>query len=236
MAAALLLAPGCCSGRGGLGHAQTGAKTTPLLTLVRVVAARGGLLRRCAANNQQQVWSLPLLPLPQYCGCHPMGRTAKRTSSVAATAATAATVGLRRSGRLSGGGASAVAAAAAPKPQPSAPRRGTRGQTAAAARQQAPHQQQRRRLASGTLSKNSAVAPKVPRGRQDTQPARAAAKKIKKTPKRKKAKPPPPQIDPPPGWRSTWDLICELRADRTAVVDSMGSEALAAVRVSPVAR
>jgi len=31
----------------------------------------------------------------------------------------------------------------------------------------------------------------------------------------------------PPGWRSTFDLITELRADRTAVVDSMGSEAIA---------
>lgn len=29
---------------------------------------------------------------------------------------------------------------------------------------------------------------------------------------------------PPAGWRATWDLIVELRADRTAVVDSMGCE------------
>eukprot|EP00634_Sargassococcus_sp_CCMP2135_P004546 CAMPEP_0198659896 /NCGR_PEP_ID=MMETSP1467-20131203/34148_1 /TAXON_ID=1462469 /ORGANISM="unid. sp., Strain CCMP2135" /LENGTH=316 /DNA_ID=CAMNT_0044396281 /DNA_START=41 /DNA_END=991 /DNA_ORIENTATION=+ len=31
----------------------------------------------------------------------------------------------------------------------------------------------------------------------------------------------------PVGWRATYDLIVELRGDRTAVVDSMGSEALA---------
>ena len=37
-----------------------------------------------------------------------------------------------------------------------------------------------------------------------------------------------PTIDPPIGWQSTYDLITELRADRTAVVDSMGSEAIAA--------
>ena len=28
---------------------------------------------------------------------------------------------------------------------------------------------------------------------------------------------------PPAGWEQTWDLIVELRADRTAVVDRMGS-------------
>ena len=36
-----------------------------------------------------------------------------------------------------------------------------------------------------------------------------------------------PALAPPAGWRSTYDLITELRADRTAVVDSMGSEAIA---------
>jgi endonuclease III len=36
-------------------------------------------------------------------------------------------------------------------------------------------------------------------------------------------------IAPPPGWQSTWDLIVELRADRTAVVDSMGTEAISAI-------
>ena len=35
-----------------------------------------------------------------------------------------------------------------------------------------------------------------------------------------------PLLDPPAGWRATYDLIVELRADRTAVVDTMGSEAL----------
>ena len=33
-------------------------------------------------------------------------------------------------------------------------------------------------------------------------------------------------LEPPAGWRATYDLIVELRADRTAVVDTMGSEAL----------
>ena len=35
-------------------------------------------------------------------------------------------------------------------------------------------------------------------------------------------------VVPPSDWRSTYDLIVELRADRTAVVDTMGSEAIAA--------
>ena len=35
-----------------------------------------------------------------------------------------------------------------------------------------------------------------------------------------------PLLEPPAGWRATYDLIVELRADRTAVVDTMGSEAL----------
>ena len=34
-------------------------------------------------------------------------------------------------------------------------------------------------------------------------------------------------LEPPDGWRETYDLIEELRADRTAVVDSMGTEAIA---------
>jgi len=34
---------------------------------------------------------------------------------------------------------------------------------------------------------------------------------------------------PPTDWRETWDLIIELRSDRTAVVDSMGCESAAAV-------
>ena len=35
------------------------------------------------------------------------------------------------------------------------------------------------------------------------------------------------ELAPPKGWRLTYDLITELRADRSAVVDTMGSEALA---------
>lgn len=38
---------------------------------------------------------------------------------------------------------------------------------------------------------------------------------------------PPLALKPPPDWRSTWNLIVELRADRTAVVDYMGTEAIA---------
>lgn len=34
-------------------------------------------------------------------------------------------------------------------------------------------------------------------------------------------------VEPPEDWRATWDMIVELRHDRSAVVDSMGSEALA---------
>lgn len=44
----------------------------------------------------------------------------------------------------------------------------------------------------------------------------------------RKARQKPTHIDPPVGWKRTYDLIVELRADRTAVVDSMGSEAMAA--------
>ena len=37
----------------------------------------------------------------------------------------------------------------------------------------------------------------------------------------------PLELEPPEAWRTTYDLITELRADRTAVVDTMGSEAIA---------
>jgi hypothetical protein len=36
-------------------------------------------------------------------------------------------------------------------------------------------------------------------------------------------------LNPPDGWRPTYDLITKLRADRTAVVDRMGSEATTAL-------
>eukprot|EP00962_Isochrysis_galbana_P025459 scaffold7843_cov108-Isochrysis_galbana.AAC.1 len=36
----------------------------------------------------------------------------------------------------------------------------------------------------------------------------------------------PVSISPPVGWRETWEIIVELRKDRTAVVDSMGSESI----------
>lgn len=44
-------------------------------------------------------------------------------------------------------------------------------------------------------------------------------------PRRRKGE--PLELEPPEGWRATYDLITELRADRTAVVDTMGSEAIA---------
>merc|ERR1719291_146820 len=44
------------------------------------------------------------------------------------------------------------------------------------------------------------------------------------TPKRRKAA---LQSAQPAGWRATYALIEELRADRSAVVDSMGTEAIA---------
>jgi len=33
-------------------------------------------------------------------------------------------------------------------------------------------------------------------------------------------------LDPPADWQQMWELIVDLRADRTAIVDSMGCEAL----------
>ena len=47
-------------------------------------------------------------------------------------------------------------------------------------------------------------------------------------PKKRRRRKAPLELAPPDGWRSTWDLIEELRADRSAVVDRMGSEAIAA--------
>ena len=52
---------------------------------------------------------------------------------------------------------------------------------------------------------------------------RSAVAEEARAPPKKEA----PALKPPAGWRSTYDLITELRADRTAVVDSMGSEAIA---------
>ena len=48
------------------------------------------------------------------------------------------------------------------------------------------------------------------------------------TKKRGRSPSPPPVLAEPADWRATYDLIVELRADRTAVVDSMGAEAIAA--------
>ena len=64
--------------------------------------------------------------------------------------------------------------------------------------------------------------------------AAAAASNPSPSPKKsaKKPKSPSPKsspkaaLAPPDGWRATYDLITELRADRTAVVDTMGCEAI----------
>ena len=58
------------------------------------------------------------------------------------------------------------------------------------------------------------------RGRRASASTAAAA-----SPKRSKAT--DVRLEPPANWRATWELIVELRADRTAVVDSMGTEAIA---------
>ncbi len=60
------------------------------------------------------------------------------------------------------------------------------------------------------------------RGRSAMAPATAASEAAASSSKASAA-----ALAPPRGWRSTYDLIVELRADRTAVVDSMGSEAIA---------
>lgn len=57
----------------------------------------------------------------------------------------------------------------------------------------------------------------------------AAAKRPKPTGKKKPA---PPPLAAPAGWTAEWTMIHELRADRTAVVDTMGCERLADPDVS----
>ena len=52
--------------------------------------------------------------------------------------------------------------------------------------------------------------------------------KKRKAQSAKKDRPSSPltSLSPPDGWQTTYDLITELRADRTAVVDTMGCEAI----------
>ena len=57
-------------------------------------------------------------------------------------------------------------------------------------------------------------------------PKAAAKSKAKPSPLAASKAAASPLLEPPAGWRATYDLIVELRADRTAVVDTMGSEAL----------
>jgi endonuclease-3 len=66
---------------------------------------------------------------------------------------------------------------------------------------------------------------KRPKGGADDDAARSRSPKQSSARKRKVV-----ALDAPPaGWRDTWDLIVELRADRSAVVDKMGTEVAAAV-------
>lgn len=78
-----------------------------------------------------------------------------------------------------------------------------------------------RRRRDLTTSSNTLVPPL---------PAKAKTEE-KETPRKKKVarreEKEPLLVVPPDDWKETWDMIVELRRDRTAVVDSMGSEALA---------
>ena len=56
-------------------------------------------------------------------------------------------------------------------------------------------------------------------------PKKAKAAASPKSPRSPRA--PFEPLEPPAGWRRTWDCVRELRADRSAVVDSMGCERLA---------
>jgi endonuclease-3 len=64
------------------------------------------------------------------------------------------------------------------------------------------------------------------RAAEPSSPAGDGKKKAKSV--RKPASSPREPVAPPAGWRRIYDLVFELRADRTAVVDSMGTEAVAA--------
>ena len=84
--------------------------------------------------------------------------------------------------------------------------------------------------------KAKAAAPKkakasAPKKKKAATPTKAAAspKKAAASPRKAAASPRAPfePLEPPPGWRRTWDCVRALRADRTAVVDSMGCEKLA---------
>ena len=82
--------------------------------------------------------------------------------------------------------------------------------------------------------KAKAAAPKqakasAPKKAATPKKAAASPKKAAASPKKAAASPRAPfePLEPPPGWRRTWDCVRALRADRTAVVDSMGCEKLA---------
>jgi len=80
------------------------------------------------------------------------------------------------------------------------------------------------RAAPASSSAGAAPSPKKRAGSgSSSAPAPSPSPKKRARSPKKEA----PALEPPAGWRSTYDLITELRADRTAVVDSMGSEAIA---------
>lgn len=78
------------------------------------------------------------------------------------------------------------------------------------------------RLESARRAVTKTPPPKRKKGAVDVS---SATTTTSPAPRRRKGE--PLELEPPEGWRATYDLITELRADRTAVVDTMGSEAIA---------
>jgi len=80
-----------------------------------------------------------------------------------------------------------------------------------------------RSMATGTARRAAAPVMAASAPKKKASPKPAASSPASSPRKRAKV-----DLEPPPGWRATYDLIEELRADRTAVVDKMGSEAISA--------
>lgn len=77
-------------------------------------------------------------------------------------------------------------------------------------------------------SSSTPPAKKMPAKKKREEVAAPSSTSTESNPARKRRASSPPPLAEPDGWRGTWDLIYELRADRTAVVDSMGTEAISA--------
>ena len=69
----------------------------------------------------------------------------------------------------------------------------------------------------------------LPKGREKRQLAVSGVEKCEVADRVQPASPQRAKvtIDPPKQWQRDYEMICELRSDRTAVVDRMGSEAIA---------